>query len=159
MASAGRAWAERASTDRVTIKRATAGDLPAVEALLASAGLPLDGLAEAFGTGVVARDAERLIGCAAVELYDDAALVRSVAVEPDVRGQGVGAALVSAVEALAREAGARQAYLLTETAETWFPRFGYVPVPRSEAEPAIGASLEFRVACTQTCATFRRSLD
>lgn len=148
-----------AQARHVTIERATAGDLPAVEALLASAGLPLDGLAEAFATGVVARDERRLIGCAAVELYGEAALVRSVAVEPDVRGQGVGAALVSAVEGLARKAGAHQAYLLTETAEAWFPRFGYVPIPRSEAEPAIGASIEFRVACTQTCATFRRPLD
>jgi amino-acid N-acetyltransferase len=159
MASARPTTSGPAPVRRVAIERATAGDLPAVEALLTSAGLPLDGLANAFATGVVARDGERLIGCAAVELYGDAALVRSVAVEPDARGRGVGAALVSAVEELAREAGARQAYLLTETAETWFPRFGYVPVPRSEAEPAIGASIEFRVACTQTCATFRRSLD
>ena len=148
-----------APTSSVAIERATAGDLPAVEALLVSAGLPLDGVAEAFATGVVAHDDGRLIGCAAVELHGDAALVRSVAVEPAARGLGIGAALVTAVEDLARGAGAHEAYLLTETAEAWFPRFGYVPIPRSEAEPAIGASVEVQVACTQTCATFRRSLD
>ena len=99
------------------------------------------------------------MGCAAVELYGPAALVRSVAVDPGARGHGIGSALVAAVEGLARDAGAHEAYLLTETAEGWFPRFGYAPIARAEAEPAIGTSVEFTVACTQTCATFRRSLD
>ena len=141
-----------------TIERATAGDLPAVEALLGSAGLPLDGVAAAFGSGVVVRDAGRIVGCAAVELFGDAALVRSVAVDPDARGRGLGSALVAAVEGLARDAGAREAYLLTETAEAWFPRFGYVPIARVDAAPAIGASVEFTSACTASCAAFRRSL-
>jgi amino-acid N-acetyltransferase len=142
-----------------TIERAAPADLPAVEALLTSAGLPLDGVGTAFDSGVVARDGARIVGCAAVELYGPAALVRSVAVDPAARGQGVGAALVAAAEAIARDAGAHDAYLLTETAEAWFPRFGYAPIARAEAEPAIGTSVEFTVACTETCATFRRSLD
>jgi amino-acid N-acetyltransferase len=140
------------------IERATAGDMPAVEALLASAGLPLEGVAAAFASGVVARDAGRVVGCAAVELYGAAALVRSVAVHPDARGRGLGSALVAAVEGLTRDAGARDAYLLTQTAENWFPRFGYAPMARADAEPAIGASVEFTSACTATCAVFRRSL-
>ncbi len=141
-----------------TIERATADDLPSVEALLEAAGLPLDGLAAAFGSGVVAREQGAVVGCAAIERHGSAALVRSVAVAPAARGQGLGAALVAAVEALARDGGAREAYLLTQTAEGWFPRFGYVPIARAEAEPAIGQSVEFRVACTQACATFRRTL-
>lgn len=141
-----------------TIERAMAGDLPAVEALLRSAGLPLDGVAEAFANGVVARDGGRVVGCAAVELHGRAALVRSVAVDPGARGRGLGATLVAAAEGIARTAGAREAYLLTATAEGWFARLGYVSIPRSEAEPAIGASIEFQVACTRSCATFRRSL-
>lgn len=142
-----------------TIERATAGDLPAVEALLGSAGLPLDGVADAFVSGVVARARGRIVGCAAVELHGHAALVRSVAVDPIERGHGLGSALVAAVEGLARDAGALEAYLLTETAEGWFPRFGYAPIARTDAEPAVGASVEFTSACTESCATFRRSLD
>jgi amino-acid N-acetyltransferase len=141
-----------------TIERATAGDLPSVEALLEAAGLPLDGVAAAFASGVVARERGAVVGCAAIERHGPAALIRSVAVAPAARGRGLGAALVAAVEALAREGGARDAYLLTETAEGWFPRFGYVPIARAEAEPAIGQSVEFTISCTQACATFRRSL-
>lgn len=141
-----------------TIERATAGDLPGVEALLVGARLPLDGAADAFRTGVVARDGERVVGCAAIEVYGDAALVRSVVVDEARRGQGLGGQLVSSVEALARDAGARDAYLLTETAEGWFPRFGYAPISRADAAPAIGTSVEFTTACTETCSAFRRSL-
>jgi amino-acid N-acetyltransferase len=141
-----------------TIERATADDMPAVETLLAAAGLPLDGIADAFGSGVVARDGGRVVGCAAVEIYGPAALVRSVAVDPEARGAGLGSALVAAVELLARAGGAQEAYLFTETAESWFPRFGYARVARAQAEPAIGRSVEFTSACTETCATFRRSL-
>lgn len=142
----------------VTIERATAEDLPGVEALLGSAGLPLDGAADAFRSGVVARDGGRIVGCAAVELYGDAALVRSVAVDAAMRGRGLGARLVASVEALARDGGAHEAYLLTETAEGWFPRFGYAVISRDEAAPAVGTSVEFTSACTETCAAFRRSL-
>ena len=141
-----------------TIERATAVDLPAVEALLGAAGLPLDGVADAFRSGVVARDGGRIVGCAAVELYGDAALVRSVAVDAARRGQGLGARLVAGVEALALGAGAREAYLLTETAEGWVPRFGYAAISRAEAAPAVGASVEFTSACTETCSALRRSL-
>ena len=71
-------------------------------------------------TGVVASDGDRLVGCAAIEPYDGAALLRSLAVVPDRRGAGVGTRLVHAVEDLARDRGARSLILLTETAEPWF---------------------------------------
>jgi amino-acid N-acetyltransferase len=142
-----------------TIERAAAADLPAVEALLRQAGLPLDGAADAFASGVVARDDGRIVGCAAVELFGAAALVRSIAVDPQARGQGLGSALLAAVETRARESGAHEAYLLTETAEDWFPRFGYRPVARADVAAPVAGSIEFTTACTASCAAFRRDLD
>ena len=79
-------------------RHAEAGDWPAVRDLLTEAGLPLDGAAEAFTTGVVASDGGRLVGCAAIEPFDEAALLRSVAVVPGRRGTGVGTSLVHAIE-------------------------------------------------------------
>jgi N-acetylglutamate synthase-like GNAT family acetyltransferase len=100
-------------------KNAEAGDWPAVCDLLTEAHLPLDGAAEAFATGVVASDGDRLVGCAAIEPYDGAALLRSVAVVPDQQGTGVGTSLVHAIEDPARDRGATSVILLTETAEPW----------------------------------------
>ena len=123
------------------IERATASDVPAVEALLLAAKLPLEGAAEALATGVVARDGEAVVGAAAVEPFGEAGLLRSVVVAEPLRGTGLGRQLVAAAEGLARDRGIRQLYLLTETAADWFPRLGYGVVQREEARAAVGASI------------------
>ena len=105
--------------------RAASGDWPSVRDLLTEAGLPLDGAAEAFATGVVARDGDRLVGCAAIEPYGGAALLRSVAVVPDQRGTGVGTSLVHAVEDLARDRGASDRDPADRDRRAWFSRLGY----------------------------------
>ncbi len=140
------------------IDRAAASDVPAVEALLAAAGLPLEGAAEALATGVVARDQEAVVGAAAVERYGEAGLLRSVVVAEPLRGSGLGRELVAAAEELARERGIRDLYLLTETAAGWFPRLGYDVVPREAARAAVGESVEFTMGCAESGIPMRRSL-
>jgi amino-acid N-acetyltransferase len=140
------------------IERARPSDLPAVEALLSAAGLPLAGAPEAFARGVVMRDGEAVVGVAAVERYGLAGLLRSVVVKPDRRGAGLGRDLVVAAEALARREGIRDLYLLTETAITWFPRLGYSVVPRDEAAAVVGQSIEFTTACAETAVAMRREI-
>jgi amino-acid N-acetyltransferase len=107
------------------IARARIQDWPAIESLLVASGLPLDGAASAFMSGVIERHGDELIGCAAIELFDGAGILRSVAVRDAHRGQGLGQGLVRAAEDLAREAGVAELLLLTETAESWFTRLGY----------------------------------
>jgi amino-acid N-acetyltransferase len=140
------------------IARADHDDYPAIARLLTDAGLPLDGAEDAFGTGVVARDGDRLVGAAAVELYGDAALLRSVVVVPDHRGTGMGRALVSAAEDVAAAAGARTVYLLTETAADWFPRLGYTVVARDDITGSVRGSVEFTTACSETAIALAREL-
>lgn len=144
------------------------GDLPAIEALLSVARLPLDGAAAAFSLGVVAREAGgpagsgggtgRLIAAAAVERYGSAGLLRSVVVAPDRRGAGVGRAVVGAAEALARAAGIGRLHLLTETAADWFATLGYAVETRDDAAAEVGASAELRGACPETAVAMRRAL-
>jgi amino-acid N-acetyltransferase len=139
-------------------KPAGPGDWPAVRGLLTEAGLPLDGAAEAFSTGIVARDGQRVIGCAAIELYGHAALLRSVAVSAHRRGGGVGIALVDALEAIAADGGASEVILLTETATTWFAGLGYDVIDRSDAPADVASSVEFETACSSPAVAMRRAL-
>lgn len=140
------------------LTQATPDDWPSVRALLAESGLPLDGGAEAFATGVLALDGDRLVGCAAIEPYHDAALLRSVAVADDHRGTGLGTILVHAVEDLALDRGAAEPILLTETAEAWFSRLGYQVVDRSEVPADVAGSVEFETACSEAAVAMRRRL-
>jgi amino-acid N-acetyltransferase len=140
------------------VERASPSDAPAVEALLETASLPLEGVAEAFVTGVVARDGDAVVGAAAVEPYGRAGLLRSVVVAESRRGSGVGRELVVAAEALARDGGIEELYLLTETAADWFPRLGYEVVDREQARAAVGESIEFTMVCATTGVPMRRRL-
>jgi amino-acid N-acetyltransferase len=130
-----------------TIEAATAADLPAILALLARSGLPEAGLADHLATALVARAGGAIAGSAALEVYGEAALLRSVAVDAAWRGQGLGQALTRAALDLARRRGVVTVYLLTETAAGFFPRFGFRPVPRAAVAPAVQQSVEFTSAC------------
>lgn len=144
-----------------SFRPAAAADMAAVAALVEAANLPLDGLAAcvADGTAVVAVGrAGDLVGVAATERHGGAVVLRSVAVAPEQRGRGLGQALVDRALADARAAGAREAWLLTETAARWFAGLGWAPADRAAAPPAVAASVEFATACPASAVAFRRTL-
>jgi amino-acid N-acetyltransferase len=140
------------------IAATTRRDAPAVETLLATAGLPLEGAAEALDLGVVAREGDRILAAAAVERFGEAGLLRSVVVAEDRRGTGLGRSIVAAAEQAARGAGIRDLYLLTETAPDWFPRLGYLVVDRADAAAAVGESIEFTTLCRDTGVPMHKAL-
>jgi amino-acid N-acetyltransferase len=62
----------------------------------------------------------------------------------------VGVRIVEGALALARARGVRSVYLLTTTAEQFFPRFGFKPVPRADVPAGVQQSVEFQSACPST---------
>ncbi|RMF53659.1 MAG: hypothetical protein D6746_15340, partial [Bacteroidetes bacterium] len=69
-----------AGEDVPIIESARPADWNAIRALVEAAGLPVDGLHRVLGTALVARQGAEVVGTAALELYADGALLRSVAV-------------------------------------------------------------------------------
>lgn len=139
------------------VRPATQADWPAIEALLRGHGLPLQGAREHLEGFLVAVDGQRLLGCAGVEAHGDVGLLRSVAVAPEHRGRGLGAALVGAALAEAARRGLAGPYLLTTTAEAWFPRWGFERIDTADAPAALRASAEFRGACPASAVCMRRA--
>lgn len=140
------------------IRPATARDLPAVIMLLTKDKLPVAGLQEHVGTTLVARRSARVVGCAAVEVYGTSGLLRSVVVDEERRGEGLGHQLTQAALDLARAHGVTSVYLLTTTAEKFFPRFGFREVAREDVDPAVRASVEFTTACPASAVAMRADL-
>jgi amino-acid N-acetyltransferase len=132
------------------ITPAAPADLPGILELLDASRLPRAGIENYVASTIVARQDSGVVGTAALELYGDAALLRSVTVAASLRGQGLGAALTTAALELARQRGVRSVYLLTETAAQFFPRFGFRPIDRAAVEPAVLASQEFTTACPKS---------
>jgi amino-acid N-acetyltransferase len=144
--------------DDVLLRPARPEELPAVLALLEAAGLPSAGVKEWLDRFLVAESAGRLVGSAGLEVYGTDALLRSVAVAEDWRGRGLGGALTDAVLAAAAREGIRSVYLLTETAEGYFPRHGFRRIPREEASEAVKASVEFRELCPASSTVMAKPL-
>lgn len=129
------------------LRPAQAADLPAIEQLLTGAGLPLAGVSETLSGFVVAEANGAIVGTAALEVCCDNALLRSVAVAPEWRSRGLGRALVTRVIADAEARGLRALYLLTTTAEHYFPSFGFRQVTRDEVPADLRQTEEFTSAC------------
>jgi amino-acid N-acetyltransferase len=87
------------------------------------------------------------VGVAGLEVCCNNALLRSVAVADQWRAHGVGRALVTRVIADAEARGIHALYLLTTTAEHYFPKFGFQQVTRDDVPDDIRATAEFTSAC------------
>lgn len=138
---------------------ARAEDAAAVFALLEEAHLPSAGLRDHFATTVVARRGGQILGTVALEVYPEGALLRSVAVAPEVRGQGLGRQLTDEAIRAARSLGVPALYLLTTTAERYFPKFGFEVIDRREVPDSVKASVEFTSACPASATVMRMSLQ
>jgi len=140
---------------RVVIRGAEPNDWDPVAALLSASSLPLDGAREHLANFVLAERSGTVVGCAAVERYGEAGLLRSVAVAESERGKGAGAALVGRCLDDARAAGIRALVLLTTSAERYFPRFGFEVIDRDAVPEGVRASAEFRGACPASATVMR----
>jgi N-acetylglutamate synthase-like GNAT family acetyltransferase len=142
----------------VSIRRATADDVAQVERLLTASGLPLDGVREALPMFVVADHGDAIVGVAGLELCGNHALLRSVAVADDWRSRGLGRALVTRVISDAEARGVQALYLLTTTADRYFPSFGFHTIARDEVPDDVRATKEFRSACPASATVMYRAV-
>lgn len=145
--------------DRAQVRPATTADLPAIEQLLIASDLPLAGVREALGTFMVAEVGTNIVGVAGLEVCCDDALLRSVAVRPEWRARGVGRELVLRTIADAESRGLRALYLLTTTAERYFPSFGFRTITRDDVPDPVKATEEFTSACPASATVMTRPLQ
>jgi amino-acid N-acetyltransferase len=140
------------------LRRADQGDRAHVLALLEGADLPTEGVAEHFDAFIVAESASRIVGAAGLELHGSDALLRSLVVTPAIRGTGLGSALTRRALVHARELGVGTVYLLTTTADAFFPRFGFERIGWDLVPANVQESCEFRGACPSSAVAMRGRL-
>ncbi|HEX8944587.1 MAG TPA: arsenic resistance N-acetyltransferase ArsN2 [Gemmatimonadaceae bacterium] len=155
-------------TSTIAIRHARPADLAAIEQLLTDANLPTAGVgqilhARADDFFVAEADAgatnERmLVGVAGLEVCCNNALLRSVAVRPEWRRHAVGRDLVRRIVSEAEHRGLHALYLLTTTAEQYFPRFGFERIERADVAPEIAETDEFKSACPASAIAMKKTL-
>ncbi|MEI2432828.1 arsenic resistance N-acetyltransferase ArsN2 [Lysobacter yananisis] len=147
----------------IPIRPATAADHPALRALLAASSLPVEDIAVDTIDFLVAELDGALLGVVAVQACGDIGLLRSLTVDANGRGRGLGQALVERAEAHARARGLLRLVLLrlvllTETAAAFFSRRGYVPAERGDMPAQIQSTAQFRSLCPATASCWSKHL-
>ena len=120
-----------------------------------AAGLPIAGVDDHWKTFIVAREGETLVACGGAEAYQFAALIRSVAVRPEHRSQGLGRRIVRQLLDRLASRGLREFYILTTTAEAYFRKRGFKTIDRDEVHPQLLSSREFQDACPESAVCMR----
>lgn len=141
------------------IRRAKEEDLDAICKLLEDAKLPLEGVAESINNFILAEgNGIQVVGAAGLETYERVALLRSVVVAPGWQGYGRGRALTGEMLSRARARNIDAVYLLTTTAENFFPSFGFAKVDRADVPEELQSSAELRGACPASATVMKLSL-
>ncbi|MEZ4358533.1 MAG: GNAT family N-acetyltransferase [Kofleriaceae bacterium] len=90
------------------------------------------------------RNERGLVGCVAIEVLGDDAILRALAVDPSCRGVGYGWMLADMALNHARYRGVRRIYLLTETASDFFAaKLGFRIIDPSTVSAQVSASAAF----------------
>ncbi len=140
-----------------TIRRAESGDVPAIAVLLEENGLTPLGVAEAPENFLVLEHS----GIAAVigmEIRGDSGLLRSLVVRLRDRKKCFGVRMTSVIIDLARAQGVRTIYLLTETAERFFERAGFVAARREDIPAPLMQSSALDKVCPEGSAILKKML-
>jgi amino-acid N-acetyltransferase len=109
-------------------------------------GCRLGGFPDDLEALFVATSERRLLGVAGLEVHGIYGLLRSLAIAPEAREQGLARDLCTNVEDRAAELGL-QLFLLTETAERFFKHRGWEVIDRRHAPDEIRSSREFSDLC------------
>lgn len=140
----------------MVITPAMPGDVRAILDLVEAVHLPSEGIAEAMEYFWIARTGERIVGTVGLAVYDDRALLRSLAVAPACQHVGLGRALTETALSYLTTRQFRAVYLLTTTAEAFFARHGFCLVARDAVPASVQQSVEFQGACPATAACLGR---
>jgi amino-acid N-acetyltransferase len=138
-------------------RRAKLSDAPAIHSLVAhyaAQGMLLPRAAEEIRANIshfiIQEDGHRVVSCLSLESYGaDLAEIRSIAVDPENRGQGFGARLIASALNEARRRGIARVFAVTH-APQFFERQGFAAATRQSLSEKIDRDCR---ACPQqrTC--------
>lgn len=141
------------------VRPAVPSDTSRINELLTNSALPLDGLRIEDSLVAVDEKTNTLSGMVALERFGGATMLRSLVVDPDLRRQGLGRALVVGALEVARWSGASEVHLFTEDAQSFFTKFGFEAVSGKVTRSAVPDSPLVTGTCCSTATAMRLSFD
>lgn len=129
----------------VDLRAARPNELTAIDALIMAEHLPAFRTGEFLETFWVLDSGDRLLGCFGLEVFGEAALLRSVVTGLELRGQGYGNVLVSRAMEEAARLGVKRVYLFTMDKAPFFSRHGFQGCTMDDFEPAARQCSQYQI--------------
>jgi len=142
----------------IEYKQAKQSDLADIEALLKYYDLPASDCSEHLANFVVALADGKLVGVGGFESCGDYGLVRSFAVAPEFKGNGIAETLFKKVYDQALTQGKTSLYLLTTTASGYFEKLGFSECSRSNFPEPVQLTKQFSELCPGSAVTMTLAL-
>ena len=133
-------------------------DWAAVAQLLRQSKLPTEGLTTDVDHLYVIDVGGKVAGAIGFETYEPHALLRSLVVDPKLRGAGHGRALLRLALHEAQKAGIREVYGLTTTIPDLLARLGFTEIKKDDLPAALRRSQELQGACPDSARAFKFQL-
>jgi amino-acid N-acetyltransferase len=127
--------------------------------LLEDCDLPTKDLNPARSIFFGAFNKETLIGCIGLERIGEIGLLRSLAVNQNFRGQGLGIKLTKAILIEAKNKSLEQVYLLTTDAEMFFKRLGFFKIIKTKSPESVKQTKQYSEICSDSAVVMRIDLS
>ena len=101
---------------------------------------------------------EDLVGCIGLEKISESGLLRSLAVEQNYRGQGIGFELTKAVLTESIKKSYSEVYLLTTDAEKFFIKAGFYKIVKENAPKAVKETKQYSEICSDSAVVMKIDL-
>ncbi|TYP59875.1 GNAT family N-acetyltransferase [Thermosediminibacter litoriperuensis] len=129
----------------IVFRKARPKDFETLKNILETVGLGTGGIDEHLDNFMVAEEGDTILATGGLEIYGDAAIIRSVAVLPEFQHQGIGDGLVRALINYGDRRGVSRIYLFTRGAAGFFEKFGFKAVELKDLDEKCKKSLQFNI--------------
>lgn len=121
--------------------------------------LPTEDLSENSLAGfILAFDNSHLIGTAGIEYHNKYALLRSVAIDETQRNKKIAEALTKQILLEAESKGVCEVFLITNTADQYFEKQGFITVERVNVPIEIVTTQQFSTICPSSAVVMKKAL-
>ncbi len=140
----------------VTIELAEKDNLSLLQGILEQNDLPTDDIYNSSIRFFVARENDRILGLVGLEVFKPFGLLRSLAVIDEFKNKQIGKKLVEYLITESKSEEIKELYLLTTTADKYFPKFGFIRIEREQVPDSIKQTEEFKNICPDSAVVMKK---
>ncbi len=140
-------------------RKAEESDIQSIRELICSCGLPssdVDGKSQKI---FVAESKGKIVAVGGIEKLGGIALIRSIAVAPEYRKNGIASNIYQLLEEYARSSKVEELYLITESAKEYFQKLGFTEQDRKTTPCLIKQTSQFSELCPSSATVMFKALS